>query len=790
MKKFATKTLFERTELDEPTPEHIIRVVFESAVDASFDYAVDEELWPIHTGQRVEVPFGRSNKHQQGYCIADDVPKESSFAGRPGTAKLKKVIRVIDKEPLISKDLMSLAEWISRYYVCPLGQVLAAMLPAAVKKGIGVKKEKLLYLADDYSLLTAQIRGRKQKQIIQALESQTALSAESAVSTEDILSKARSSSVPLKRLIENHIIRVVEKTILKALPAIPQEFILKADKVILNKDQQTALDYIDSQIQSNRFGVTVLHGVSDSGKTEVYIRAINTALSQGKAAIVLVPEIALTAQTVQHFSARFENIAVMHSGLTATQRNAQWQSIKSSQANVIIGARSAVFAPAENLGLIIVDEEHEPSYKQETAPRYNARDVAIKRAQLAHAHCVLGSATPSLETWLNCRKHKYFNLVSLPKRVMDLPGPSMKLIDMRGPDPSWRRGNLISPALESELHSVLEKGRQAILLLNRRGYSSIVLCSSCKYALHCPNCDAALRFHKVSLPGRSAMSPRHTVSGRHIQSGYAICHYCLRRTLVPQNCPLCRQPMIMLGIGSQKLTEEVKKKFPGTVVTRVDSDSMQSTNYYEVLHDFAQGKINILAGTQMLAKGLHFPNVTLVGIISAETSLCLPDFRANERTYQLICQAAGRAGRSAKGGKVLIQTFLPDQPVIRFALHQDYNGFIEEELKHRRNCNLPPYWRLAVVELRDMKFEKLSAAVQAMRQQIDRIIQKENLEAVVRGPLEPVISRIQRFHRIQIIIQAPCAQILQQLFTSVRNEKPIRPAVRVAIDIDPVNNIG
>jgi primosomal protein N' (replication factor Y) len=350
---------------------------------------------------------------------------------------------------------------------------------------------------------------------------------------------------------------------------------------------------------------------------------------------------------------------------------------------------------------------------------------------------------------------------------------------------SAQRGlNLISEPLAERLREILDRKEQAILLLNKRGYSNFIYCPSCRYTLRCRNCDVTLTFHK----SRMSVSPQmQTVMGRHIDYGYAICHYCLAQTLVPENCPLCGKRMLMSGIGSQKLEEELARKFPQACVKRVDSDSMAGKDYYHVLKDFSDGKIAILAGTQVLAKGLHFPNVTLVGIISADTSLYLPDFRANERTFQLISQVAGRAGRAAKKGTVFVQTFLPDQPAIQFALHNDFEGFVREELKHRTACNLPPFWRLALIGIRDTNFDRLAAACKTMRERIDGIVERNQLKAIVRGPLPAVISRIQRFHRMQIIIQAPQPADIQRLFADLRRDKPISPTVKVAIDVDPVN---
>ncbi|HUS73471.1 MAG TPA: primosomal protein N' [Sedimentisphaerales bacterium] len=787
MSRYQTDSLFASEQVEEPVCSHIIRVAFESAADTEFDYFVPDELWPVEPGQRIEAPFGRKNKPEVGFCVEADVPSEQSFITRGRGRELKKVVRVIDKEPLINAQLMELARWISGYYVCPLGQVLAATVPGAVKKGAGVRTERYVYLAisfDDVEETVRQLRGRKQKQIVKLLQARTASNAETALELRSVLEAIGCTNQPVKKLAEKQIVKMTRKTILKSLPAIPKGMSIKTDKVVLNEDQRKALASINARINSGGFSVTLLHGVNDSGKTELYIRAVEAVLQKGKTAIVLLPEIALTAQTVQRFSSRFKKIAVMHSGLTAAQRNVQWQTIKSGEADVVIGARSAVFAPLAKLGLIVVDEEHETAYKQDTAPRYNGRDVAIKRVQLAKAHCILGSATPSLETLSNCGGKKHFSLVRLPKRVMDLAFPEMKLVDLRQEHLAHDGINLISGPLAERLKEVLAKKEQAILLLNRRGYSNFVFCPSCKHTLHCRNCDITLTFHKSKTFAGSRMQ---TVTGKHMDYGYAVCHYCLAQTLVPEKCPLCGKGMAMIGLGSQRLEEELARKFPQARTSRIDSDSMASRDYYRLLRDFGEGQIDILAGTQMLAKGLHFPNVTLVGIISADTSLYLPDFRANERTFQLISQVAGRAGRSAKKGTVFVQTFLPNQPAIQFALNADFDGFVREELKHRKACNLPPFWRLAVIVMRDRIFDKLDIACKMMREKIDHIVGRNGLKVTVRGPMPAVISRIQRFHRMQIIVQAPQARTIQRLFTGLRAAGPVRPAVKVAIDIDPVN---
>ncbi len=776
------KKLFADVDISAQNAGHIIRVAFESGVDNEFDYRVPDPLWPISPGQRVEVPFGRGNKHQTGFCVKSNIPLEESFAS---TAKnhLKKVLKLIDPEPLINSQLLELAQWISSYYVCPLGQVLAAMVPAAVKKAIGEHTEEYIYLNPDISLQDITLRGRQQKRIVEYLQNNKISDRSRAIHSKTLCEKIGCTISPLKSLKIKKRVLSTSKTVWKSLPVIPHELYFKSIKVTLNPEQQDALAKIRDQLDAATFGVTVLHGVTDSGKTELYIRAIEHVLRKGKQAIVLLPEIALTAQTIQRFASRFEDIAVMHSGLTAAQRNTQWQNIKNGHADVVIGARSAIFAPIDHLGLIVVDEEHEPSYKQDNTPRYHARDVAIKRAQLANAHCILGSATISLESLYNSRQRENFQLIRLTKRVMDTPMPQMKLVDMR--DTQTHRSNeLISKPLQTHLTEAIARHEQAILLLNRRGYSNFIYCPSCRFMLHCRNCDVTLTFHKKKMNQSPAAEP---LMKQHMNYGYALCHHCGVQTLVPRQCPVCQKHLTMIGMGTQRLEEELHHKFPAARSVRIDSDSMSGRDYYEILGDFAKGKIDILAGTQILAKGLHFPNVTVVGIISADTCLYLPDFRTNERTFQLISQVAGRAGRGNKKGTVYIQTYLADQPVIDFALRHDFEGFVSEELKHRKSCDLPPFWRMAMITLRDQRYDRLETTASKLRQQIDAIIGQIGLNVKIRGPLPAVISRIQQFHRMQIVIQAKTAGQLHTLLSRVRYLDSMQSTTKVAIDVDPVN---
>lgn len=758
-------------------------IAFDSGVDAVFDYLLPDELGQVSPGQRVEVPFGRGNRIKEGFCV--EIRKRDSAVKEK--YKLKAIKKIVDSDPLIDEHLMALTKWISDYYVAPLGQTLAAMVPSAVKKGVGGKEEKSLYLAvkqESLAKTIGQLRGKKQKAILEFLSEKNAYSIGNAIAIEEVLAECDTTAAPVKKLLQAGLIKIKSERVFKtSLPVLPEGLTIKSEKVILNSDQDNALAAIGKMVEREEFEVALLHGVTDSGKTEVYIRAIEKTLAAGRDAIVLLPEIALTAQTVQRFSSRFDSIAVVHSRLTAAQRNVEWQKIRSGKARVVVGARSAVFAPVKKLGLIVVDEEHESSYKQDTVPRYNGRDVAVKRAHLAEGVCILGSATPSLETLYNCRKKKHYTLLSLPKRVMDLPRPVMKIVDMTQEKYAHGQVNLISEALEKALAETLAKGEQAILLLNRRGYSNFIYCPNCRYSLKCKNCDVALTFHKSQR-----MRRRGEIAGR-IGGGYAMCHYCMSQTLVPKKCPLCGKPVIMIGQGSQRLEDEVKNKFSSANVVRVDSDSMGAGgNYYKLLSDFDKGEIDVLAGTQILAKGLHFPNVTLVGIINADTSLSLPDFRANERTYSLICQVAGRAGRSEKGGRVFVQTFMPTSKAITYAVDGNFGGFVADELEHRVSCRLPPFGRMAIVRMKDMSFEKLEAAADVVGNRLKGIVDSQGLGSVkINGPMPPAIARVQRHYRMQIIVQSGSPVEIGRLFGAFRAMEPPKPAVVMQVDIDPVN---
>ncbi len=559
----------------------------------------------------------------------------------------------------------------------------------------------------------------------------------------------------------------------------------------------------------------LLHGVTGSGKTEIYLQALAHALEQGKGAIVLVPEISLTPQTVERFKARFSSgklqtlVAVLHSHLSAGERHDEWHKIRQGRARIVIGARSAIFAPVEPLGLIIVDEEHETSYKQEEAPRYHARDVAIMRGQMENAVVVLGSATPSLESFYNCKRGK-FTLLELPERVDNQKMPRVRVVDMRQAAHKEKGTPLFSPQLKEAINQRLDRGEQTILFLNRRGYSTSLQCPKCGYVCNCPNCSLALTFHR--------------------QEQKLACHICGHVEKVPLVCPneKCKNPAIRFsGTGTQRVEETLAKLFPKARIQRMDADTMKrKDDYRKVLGDFRAGKIDILVGTQMIAKGLHFPNVTLVGIIYADLALHQPDFRAGERTFQLLTQVAGRAGRGDVEGEVFVQAFAPFHPAIQYARRHDFNGFYEQEIEFREQLKYPPVSRVALLTLKGRNEEKVKFSAEHLKRELEKTLgsapvsgaavdvsstatelfgedakqsvrdarapqtkRGQNMfsDLIISGPAPAPLLRAETFYRYQIMLRTRAMSKLSQTLAKIIEALALPNDVTLAVDIDPVN---
>ena len=544
--------------------------------------------------------------------------------------------------------------------------------------------------------------------------------------------------------------------------------------ITLNPDQVAAWAPIEKAVHEGGFHTFLLHGVTGSGKTEIYLRAIEEVVRQGKEALVLVPEISLTPQTIQRFQGRCGEVAVLHSHLSNAERGGQWRRVANGQVQVVVGARSAVFAPARRLGLIVVDEEHEGSFKQESTPRYHGRDVAVMRARLENVPIILGSATPSLESWHNAERGQY-TLLTLPSRVLDRPLPHVALIDLRQEWAHRPYFQALSPALERAMREALRTGGQVMLLLNRRGFSTHVHCPACGHVEVCRFCDLTLTHHRL----RDVM----------------LCHYCGYEQTPPELCPSCGQTAVRYqGLGTEKLQAEIEEKFAGFVIRRMDSDTMRRPgSHARVLAAFRRGLIHILLGTQMIAKGLDFPNVTLVGVVNADVALHIPDFRSAERTFQLLSQVAGRTGRGSAGGRVLIQTFNPEQPCIALAATHDYSGFITGELVHRRAHNYPPYERLARLIIRARQQEAGAQFAErlagAFHTALHGLAPSATPSASVRilGPAEAPVFRLKNYYRFHFQLQSPSPAALHEVLRTVL--PTVRPAagVEFTVDIDPLN---
>jgi primosomal protein N' (replication factor Y) len=545
----------------------------------------------------------------------------------------------------------------------------------------------------------------------------------------------------------------------------------------LNPEQEHVWGRVREAVLAGGFKPFLLHGITGSGKTEIYLKAIEEIVKQGKEAIVLVPEISLTPQTISRFEGRCGTVAVMHSHLTNAERGGYWRRIATGHVQVVVGARSAVFAPTRKLGLIVIDEEHEHTFKQESTPRYHARDVAVMRARLEGIPILMGSATPSLESWFNAAKGNY-TLLSLPNRVEDRPLPQVKIVDLRHePKPTGKLG-AIGPTLENAMRKTLREKGQIILLLNRRGFSTHVHCQACGHVAQCANCDLALTFHRT----RSSL----------------MCHYCGFETVPFHKCPACGQnAMRYQGLGTEKVHAEIEDKFPGFVCQRMDSDTMTKPGSHKrVLDAFRDGNVHILVGTQMIAKGLDFPNVTLVGVVNADTGLHLPDFRSAERTFQLLAQVAGRAGRGAKGGEVLIQTYTPDHPCITLAAKHDFVTFAGQELAHRKEHRYPPFERMARLIVRSEKEEAASAFADTLAAAFAEAVKRASPGSAagppappvrVLGPAECPVFRLDNLYRFHCQVQSADSAILHEVLRNVLAVAKPPSNVEFQVDVDPYN---
>ncbi|CAN5610397.1 primosomal protein N' [soil metagenome] len=732
------------------------RVLIDRSIRRELDYAIPENLADqIGIGWRVRVPF----RDKTALATVVAVLEESDASG------IRPIEAIVGEGPALSAKVLELARWMSAYYCCPIETVMRSLLPQVIRRAqLGWKKQLFVRRArelEEGELEKIQRRAPRQAELLDAV-----LKLDAPVPAADLLRETALDNQTLRALEKRGLVELREQAVQRD-PHAEEQFV-PTENLTLNAEQAAALGVIGHALRAPAKALPfLLHGVTGSGKTEIYLQAIRATIELGKTAIVLVPEISLTPQTVERFKSRFtetsEMVAVLHSHLSEGERHDEWHKIQSGQAKIVIGARSAIFAPLENLGLIVVDEEHETTYKQEEAPRYHARDVAVVRGKMEGAVVLLGTATPSLESYFNATRGKY-QLLQLTQRVDDNQMPMIRIVDLRLEARKAKSLTIIGDKLHTAILDRLEKREQTILFLNRRGFSTSLLCSACGEARDCPNCSVALTFHRTA----NRLS----------------CHLCGHTATVPKKCPACGEnALIYSGFGTEKVEATVQQLFPKAVVRRMDADSMTRKDAYrETLRSFRAGKIDILVGTQMIAKGLHFPNVTLVGIINADLALHMPDFRAGERTFQLLTQVAGRAGRGETPGEVFVQTFTPFSPSIQFARHHDFTGYFDQELEFRERCDFPPFRHAVLITVRSEHEARASFSADTIARRLREALPDE---FIISSPTPAPLEKLQGQFRFHILLRGEAIMRLSRLVRETLDKLPLPEDVVAAVDVDP-----
>jgi primosomal protein N' (replication factor Y) len=735
----------------------IARVLIDGPSELVFDYAVPAGL-DVRPGCRVRVPLRR--KSATGTVLA-------MTEGEPMDFALRELESLIDPEPLVTPVLLRTGEWIADYYGCGIETVIRSLLPEAVRSEENSAKTRrvaVLDAAPDPAVLEKLAKRAPRQHAILTL---LAHAPDMRLPVADL---GDGPAAALKSMEKAGLLRMVAEEVRRDPEADGTDEVVESQPLALNESQQQALDVILESLQSPAPKPMLLLGVTGSGKTEVYLQAARRVIDMGKTVLVLVPEISLTPQTVRRFKARFaamqDQVAVLHSNLSQGERFDEWHRIRKGLARIVIGARSAVFAPLPDLGLILVDEEHENTYKQDSVPRYHGRDVAVLRAAFEGCAIVLGSATPSLESWQNAQTGKY-QLLRLDQRADGQSMPLVRVVDMRLEAAKHKGGPaVLSEKLRVALERRLANGEQAILFLNRRGFARSLQCPQCGHVCQCPHCAVALTYHRTEER--------------------LVCHVCGHQAIVPRKCPECKDPAIVLqGYGTQKVEEIMAKVLPQAKIARIDADAMRRKHALrDTLNAFKSRKIDILIGTQMIAKGLHFPNVTLVGILNADLSLHVPDFRAGERTFQLITQVAGRAGRGDLEGEVIVQTFTPHSPSIQYARRHDFDGYAEQEMEFRRQFAYPPFAHCAVLTARSGHERRAEFTLQTLHLRL-----AENLpDGITLG--DPLPSPLVRAHgqfRFQLMLRGPRARPLTRHVQAVLARTSLPEDVTVVFDMDALN---
>ncbi|MEN8735459.1 MAG: primosomal protein N' [Lentimonas sp.] len=741
----------------------VVEVIALSGFDKALAYAVPPTCTEtLKVGSLVRIPLRRRSELGVVTRFGTDqvVP--------PG--KLKMLYEVVQDYPVLPPDLMELYRWALRYYASTPEAVLETMIPAAIRKGMKAKTRRYITAGKAPTaeeLAALEKRAPKQAELLKFIRQQM-----KPLARADVLKRMKLSASACDALVDKGFLRETdteEERIAYEDELGEVETVASDTRVTLTDEQSAAVDSMTKAIDEDAFSVRLLHGVTGSGKTEVYLKAIEKIVAEGGGVIFLIPEVALAPQTVGRVRSRLEargvHTVVWHSHLSEGERYDAWKALASGEAHVVVGARSAVFAPVQNLRLMIVDEEHEPSYKQEESPRYHGRDVAVYRAHISKAVCVLGSATPSLESLYNVELGKY-EVDRILNRVDNRQLPKIHLVDMRREGHTGKGPSPISRMLADKLIDRFEKKEQSILFLNRRGFSTSMMCPDCGYVAGCDHCSIPKTFHRTDKKLR--------------------CHLCGEEEYAPTKCPECKSVAIrMRGQGTQKIEDIVQKIMPRAKIVRMDADSMSKKNLYrKILNDFRIGKIDILVGTQMIAKGLDFPNVTLVGLVDADRSLHVEDFRAAERTFQLIVQVSGRSGRGDRAGEVVIQTHTPHAPPVQFARRSDFDGFQLEELEQRREFNYPPFRHLIRHLFRGRNPDKVNFYIDAWTKLVEENM-GERLE--VRGPAPAPIEKIRDEYRFQLWYFAPSASRVIQDLVALRESFKMDKEVIDLLDVDPMN---
>ena len=732
----------------------IAKVVVDVALDKAFDYTIPPNLKSsVFVGSRVVVPFGK--RSATGYVLS--IEKESNY--KKG---LKPIASLQGKKPYISPKMLDLVRWMSDYYCSPIERCIRTVLPGAVRgKRAGFKQRLFVEKIPDSDSLQTKLQNvtPKQQAILDIVDKHNG-----GIFMRSLLKESGVTESPVRTLAQRELLKISKRDELRD-PSIGHK-ILSTKPLKLMPEQTSALKKVIADIDSPKPSVLLLYGVTGSGKTEVYLQAMQHVLNLGKGAIILVPEISLTPQTVKRFRSRFgSKIAVLHSHLSDGERHDEWHRIRSGDASVVIGARSAVFAPVSDLGLIVVDEEHEPSYKQTESPRYNARDVAVMRGHIQNCAVILGSATPAMESWYNVQNGKY-SIATLPHRADHRKMPAIRIIDMRITTEKTKRGSVFSEDLLDAIRLRLDRKEQIILFLNRRGFSTSLICPKCGYVAECAECSVSFTYH------------RHDECLR--------CHICGIEKSVPDKCPECGDPAFRFaGIGTQRVEAVTRKCFPHAIVKRMDSDTMTRKDaYYDALGDFRSGKTDILVGTQMIAKGLHFPNVTLVGVVFADTGLHMPDFRAGERTYQLLAQVAGRAGRGDVSGEVIVQTYTPHHVAIQAARRLDYEGLCDQEIEFRKELRYPPSAHLVCVTLKGKSEPEIEFCTQSLEKRMKKVVSS----SVIVSPACPApLAKAKGYFRYQIIIRSRSVKAMTIPLREVVRALKFPKTVKCSIDVDALS---